>query len=1065
MKSIKGGLFIGLGLLTLLGVLHAQLSFQSAQPVQASGIEQPAQPDSVVAVTAEAKGLAQIDPANLPGFGTYWVVSSNGVSAPWPCPPPDLSQPIYNITGNIFLVDATRGQVMSASSRRAGRSGMTVTAEQVTTAVEALANSVANLVEQVLGAQVTQKLATALGMEEDSSQQQRSFAPMLASYSPTTLWLEVTSLDTTNQLATVLAHNTSETNLYQLLSNTNLLDNWWQPGEIRFGDTATNTTLFTPVDITDNPLMFFRIHQAGWAVSISASLDAVEPFGGVPGQAGLFYISGYQASGVTNNVTVYYRVSGTASNGVDYTALSGVATLTNGTGSTPIVINPIADSLLEGMETVTLTLMRTNDYLIDPNNSTATINLYDSSTTVSISAGGYDAIEPDGPPGVAATTGTFSVYRSDFRGIYTNAMKVQYMVSGTASNGVDYTRITNTVTFAAGETATNIIINPLKDNLPEGVESVTLTLLPTNSYAVDANNYAASLNIYDSSTTVSMGVSAAAAVEPNGPPGAPAVPATFSFSRYDTRGIYTNLPVRYVITGTASNGVDYTFLGGTVNFAPGITTTNIDITPLADTLAEGLETVTLTLLDNATNGYFIETNNATGTATIADSTTTVGIYNAQNTIEPGFNTNNYPGQTGYFTLTRADDNGFYTNLTVRYVISGTASNGVDYTKITNTVTFAPGETATNINIQPLLDYLIEGDETVILTLVATNGYMVAATAAAETNTIQDTVLFTTVTSITSPVGIDYHAPSNSLIVSYNYSSGSPYNFVRLYTNAPSTNLLMTNWSNVSGVSEEVKLATVKKTVNGFTNGEVYFGSDTGIGKLSANGSVSNLSWCVLTNATVVNPLLLRGSLYVDQTGTFSNQVIAVTSGADVTLGNKGVWRVDAQAHPTLITNINTKHLEGVITLTNDVAKWGPWAGKIITGDEDALDQNLNSSPVIYTIATNGAVATYYTTNMIEGGIHPEDFDMIPANQNLYACDNGNGRLIKLSANYFTNYVGDLLIADAGENVTPNQGKLFIVHWNAATTNFVTYVIPYLLEDGSYGRFEHVTFAPIELPNQ
>jgi hypothetical protein len=200
---------------------------------------------------------------------------------------------------------------------------------------------------------------------------------------------------------------------------------------------------------------------------------------------------------------------------------------------------------------------------------------------------------------------------------------------------------------------------------------------------------------------------------------------------------------------------------------------------------------------------------------------------------------------------------------------------------------------------------------------------------------------------------------------------------------------------VHDLSDEVKLATVKTNSGGFTNGDLYFGSNTSIGWLSADGTRSNLNWCILTNSTVTNALPLRGSLYVDQTGVFSNNLIAVASDGSASSGRKGVWRVDSQAHPTLLTNLDTLHLEGVITLPNNVTNWGPWAGKIITGDEDRH--------VIYAIDTDGVTATFYTTNLIAGGIDPEDFDIIPPNQSLYVCDYGQSMLVKLSANYLTTW--------------------------------------------------------------
>ena len=194
---------------------------------------------------------------------------------------------------------------------------------------------------------------------------------------------------------------------------------------------------------------------------------------------------------------------------------------------------------------------------------------------------------------------------------------------------------------------------------------------------------------------------------------------------------------------------------------------------------------------------------------------------------------------------------------------------------------------------------------------------------------------------------------------------------------------------------------------------------------------------------------------MDTSGTFSNQLIVVTSPADRPLDKKGVWRVNSLGQPTLLTNFNTTHLEGVISLTNDVSKWGPWAGKIITGDE-----NENK---IYAIDANGIRTTFDTTNLFPGGIHTEDFEIIPPNQDLYGCDASAGIVVKLSRTNLTSYVGDLLITDAGEFGSFPGGKLFIVRWDNSTTNFVVRRVLFRYPSSAFGHFEHVTFAPISIP--
>ena len=82
----------------------------------------------------------------------------------------------------------------------------------------------------------------------------------------------------------------------------------------------------------------------------------------------------------------------------------------------------------------------------------------------------------------------------------------------------------------------------------------------------------------------------------------------------------TGVPLRvsYTITGTASNGVDYVSLTGSVTIAAGATNALITVTPLADLLFEPSETVTLTLTD----GPYVIGGANSATVTIASPQTT-----------------------------------------------------------------------------------------------------------------------------------------------------------------------------------------------------------------------------------------------------------------------------------------------------------------------------------------------------------------------------------------------------------------------------------------------------------
>ncbi|MEH2367449.1 MAG: Ig-like domain-containing protein [Nostoc sp.] len=94
----------------------------------------------------------------------------------------------------------------------------------------------------------------------------------------------------------------------------------------------------------------------------------------------------------------------------------------------------------------------------------------------------------------------------------------------------------------------------------------------------------------------------------------PSTPGSFTLtlSRPAPAG---GLTVSYTVGGTATNGTDYTTLPGSVTFAAGATTATVTVTPIADALAEGNETVILTPIDRS--GYTLGTN-TTATITLTD---------------------------------------------------------------------------------------------------------------------------------------------------------------------------------------------------------------------------------------------------------------------------------------------------------------------------------------------------------------------------------------------------------------------------------------------------------------
>jgi hypothetical protein len=91
-------------------------------------------------------------------------------------------------------------------------------------------------------------------------------------------------------------------------------------------------------------------------------------------------------------------------------------------------------------------------------------------------------------------------------------------------------------------------------------------------------------------------------------------------------------------------------------------------------------------------------------------------------------------QPGSFVVTCVG--GSDLSLVVNYAISGTATNGFNYSSITNSVTSADA-TPAYVAIVPLQDGVVDGDKTVVLTLSNSTAYNLATPASA-TVTIHDT---------------------------------------------------------------------------------------------------------------------------------------------------------------------------------------------------------------------------------------------------------------------------------------------------------------------------------------
>ena len=148
---------------------------------------------------------------------------------------------------------------------------------------------------------------------------------------------------------------------------------------LEFQGNATDFSTNNAADylLIGNPIVF--VNNAGASFTVVASLptvtitapdpDAFE----FPADPGKFSIK--RVGCTDSDLSVFYAISGTATNGVDYRRLSGNATIRSGKPKAAIAVKPIDDTISEPDETVILTLSPDADYIIgSPSTATVTIH-------------------------------------------------------------------------------------------------------------------------------------------------------------------------------------------------------------------------------------------------------------------------------------------------------------------------------------------------------------------------------------------------------------------------------------------------------------------------------------------------------------------------------------------------------------------------------------------------------------------------------------------------------------------------------------------------------------------
>ena len=329
------------------------------------------------------------------------------------------------------------------------------------------------------------------------------------------------------------------------------------------------------LDVVDDSAQGTIMDDDALTVSVSTSREVTE------GNNATFEVE-VTGGRSTAAVEVTYEVSGTATSGTDYTAPLGMLTIGVGEPNGTITIDTLVDMVVDGGETLVVTLMdaRTDKGDVTAVETPAETEILDEDmVVVSVAAGS---------PVTEGGNATFTVSLS---GAVASPVTVNWSTSdGTAMAGSDYLSDSGTVTFPA-ESTTPLTIEVMtsRDDLAEADETFTVTVTASGLPAGVSLGTATTtlITIIDddmvevsvpSALEVTEGMAATVTVSLSG---AVASPVTLDWSTSD---------------GTAAAGSDYTSGSGTVTFpAESIAPQTIEVMTSGDDLAEAAKTFTVTL--------------------------------------------------------------------------------------------------------------------------------------------------------------------------------------------------------------------------------------------------------------------------------------------------------------------------------------------------------------------------------------------------------------------------------------------------------------------------------------
>jgi large repetitive protein len=447
-------------------------------------------------------------------------------------------------------------------------------------------------------------------------------------------------------------------------------------------------------DASTGPGSYFEVENFTLTVSTPPSVTmAVSPASVSEDGATNLTFTVTRTLNLSSATVVNIGTAGSATSGTDYTGAPTTVTIPGGATTATFTIDPAIDGIVEPDETVTMIVNAGTGYTVgSPTNATGTIR-NDDVPNVSIAASPTSVAE-DGAPNLVYTV---TLDQAAF-----GAIAVNYIISGTATNGGDYATLSSPLVISSGSTTGTITVDPTADSGIEADETVTLTLAAGTGYTVGVPNSATGTILNDdlpnltiNDVTLNEGNSGTTNFTFTVSLSAPAGPGGVSFN------IATS-------NGTATAGTDYVTGSLTSQTIPaGSSTYTFTVAVNGDALNEPNETFFVNV-SSVTNAVVVD-GQSVGTINNDDPVPSLSISDV--TVVEG----NTGTVSAVFVVSLSAPSG--QSVSYSYATAdGTATAPADYASRAFTLNFSPGQTTQNISITVVSETIPEANETFFVNL-------------------------------------------------------------------------------------------------------------------------------------------------------------------------------------------------------------------------------------------------------------------------------------------------------------------------------------------------------------